>query len=156
MIQDVIDCLAKHLNTYFPEYGFSDTQDIQGVEPPRFFITCYRSEVKPRITDGGFFYSSNFDLIFDPGEPDEQACYEIARKLVGLIRFIPRGDGKSYRADNLYFRYEASEKVLHVFFDVTRNFYDPIKERIPDIKHIQTTTTEKDYGNQIYTNPTQE
>lgn len=140
MNKDVIDRLAFLIDKYFPDIPFCDMQDVQGVEPPRFFITCYRSSITPRITHAGFFYTCNYDLVFDPGvEEPEELCNEMAFNLLPLILKIPKEDGKNYRTDNVYSEFDREQKVLHIFFDITLSFKAE-DEDIPDILHLIKNT----------------
>ena len=119
MEQKIIDRLAFLIDSVYPEYAFCDVEQQQNVKPPRFFITCYRSSVTPRITHAGFFYTCNFDLLFDPGtEEPEQLCNEVGFKLLPLILKIPKEQG-----------------VLHIFFDVTTALHEELEED-PDILRL--------------------
>lgn len=142
MNKKIIDRLAFLIDSIYPEIPFCDKQDLQDVEPPRFFITCYRTELTPRIQPAGFFYTSNFDLTFDPGSDNpEERSNEVAFTLSAALQKIPREDGTNFRSDNINTQYDSDQGILHIFFDVTTTLHEPNNwEEDPDIKHIQHTT----------------
>lgn len=141
MEQKIIDRLALLIDSVYPDYAFCDKEQIQNVEPPRFFITCYRSSVTPRIQTAGIFYTCNFDLMFDPGigEP-ESICNEVAFKLLPLLLKIPKEDGTNYRSDNINSEFDKEQGVLHIFFDVTTTLHEVDGEEIPDIRRLDFNT----------------
>lgn len=141
MIKDIIDRLALLIDSVYPDIPYCEMQDVQGVEPPRFFIKCYRTELTPRIYPAGFFHTCNFDLVFDPGaEGGEDQCNRVAFKLVPIIQKIPREDGTNYRSDNINTQYDSNSGVLHIYFDVTSSFHEETGEDIPDILRIHEQT----------------
>lgn len=141
MEQKIIDRLALLIDSVYPDYPFCDVEQSQNIEPPRFFITCYRSSLTPRITNAGFFYTCNFDLLFDPGvDEPETKCNEVAFTLLPLIQKIPKEDGMNYRSDNINSEFDREQGVLHIFFDVTTTLHEDDKENIPRILHLNKNT----------------
>lgn len=141
MNRKIIDRVAFLIDDLFPDIPFSDMQDTQGIKPPRFFITCYQNSVIPRIEPAGIFYTSNFDLVFDPGADEpEKRCNEIASILLPAIQKIPKEDGTNYRSDNIKSQYDREQEVLHIFFDVTTTLHDDKADDDPYIKRIYFTT----------------
>lgn len=141
MEQKIIDRVALLVDSVYPDYSFCDVEQTQGVEPPRFFITCYQNSVTPRIETAGFFYTCNFDLVFDPGveEPDK-LCKEVNFTLLPLLLKIPKEDGMNYRSDNVRSEFDSDQGVLHIFFDVTVTLHEIKTEELPDIRRIEKDT----------------
>ena len=141
MDQKIIDRVALLIDSVYPDYSFCDVEQTQGVEPPRFFITCYRDSVTPRIETAGFFYTCNFDLVFDPGiEEPETLCNEVRFTLLPLLLKIPKEDGTNYRSDNVHSEFDSEQGVLHIFFDVTTTLHETRTEELPDIERLEKNT----------------
>lgn len=137
-IQKIIDKLIIHIDRFFPEYMVYSEKDFQNAKPPRFLITAYVSDIRPRIKHAGVFLDVSFDLMFDPGvevENPKALCSEVSLTLMLALQKIP-SDGYNFRANNIHSEFREETGTLHIFFDINdfALIDEKLLEDIPIIK----------------------
>ena len=132
MEQTIIDELIIKLNTLFPEINIYDIKMEMDVEPPLLQINCYDRRRRDRITNGGFFYTYYFEILYYPGNDEPELKHrDIELELTNAVWLF----GKTFRADNIHA--STTDGLMHLFFEVTVPLkVEPIPK--PEIEIMQT------------------
>lgn len=140
----VTDSISLLLDSLFPDFNICDVEQQQGIEPPRFLIHVYKTDIRQRILKGGRFVTFSIDIIFDPGEDRPELINEVELPLLLALEKIPVED-YHYRADDLHSSYDSSQSLIHFYLDITISLnYFETKDKIEQL--IQHTTVEDKNG----------
>lgn len=137
----MIDSIVLFIDSIFPDYKIAEREIFQDLEPPRFLVTCISGRRKDRIKNAGFFYTCDFDVLFDPGvDGTRELCDEVAFILETALDEIPESEEFNFRPYEISDSYDPKQNVLHVFFSVQITIREFTLDEIPDIRELDIHT----------------
>lgn len=140
--QRIIDEIIYLLNELYPEYPAYDVRVEMGLEPPCFIVESYNSRLTERITDAGFFYATDCQIVFYPGQSDPEILINAVKfPILTSLRRFGRGRPK-LRGDNIYA--QTREGLLYIFFGVTSHIKQRTTDDLPRLKRLKTEVRVKD------------
>lgn len=134
MVKDILDGISIKLNQVFGSgyeiYG--DTDVVQGLETPCFFIAVLQPSQKQMIGKR-YFRQYPFDIQYFPSsEGDNAECLEVADNLLDALELIQLVNGDELRGTAM--NYEIVDKVLH--FRVNFNLFVRKEEQLDNMETV--------------------